>query len=190
MINNNQILNPFLSDEFIHIEDVIVLDEPILSHYIRNDIDYFLYLVDKEDKFDKYLLFKLDVWTICEYFIGNKSLLDVIISNDDFIHILDINFDGELINNEIENPLSINKNYLPDSDSKILFKPIENSSYYKIIEEHKNRQYVNDLKKDAFYLKINPLTSKYGHTVSLKEMAETIFKKVSESYSEIGRAHV
>lgn len=188
MINNNQILNPFLSDEFVHIEDIIVLDEPILSHYVRNEIDYFLYLVDKETNFDKYLLFHINSWTICEYFIGNMSLLEVINSVDDFIYILDINFDGELLEKDIANPKTINKNYLPNIDSKIFFKPLENSLYYKIIEEHKNKQYINELKKSAFYMKISPKTSKYGHTVGLKEMAETLFKKVSESYSAFTKA--
>lgn len=188
MINKNQILNPFLSNEFVHIEDVIVLDEPILSHYRRNENDYFLYLVDKEKSFDKYLLLKIDEWTICEYFIGNISLLEVINSTSDFIHILDIDFDGELIKNETTNVKYINENFLPNLDSKILFKPLENSLYYNIIEEHKNNQYVNDLKKDAFYIKISPKSSKYGHTVGLKDISETIFKKITQSYYAFSKA--
>ena len=182
MTNKNQILNPFASNEFIHIEDIIVLDEPILSHYTRNESDYFLYLVDKEQDVDKYLLFKIDVWTISEYFIGNLSLLEVINSTNDFIYILDINFNGELVKSETSDVHSLNNNYLPDLDSKILFKPIENSLYYNIIQEHKNKEYVNELKKNAFYIKFSPNTSKYGHTVGFKELSETILKKISESY--------
>lgn len=181
--NTNQILNPFLSDEFVHIENIIVLDEPILSHYIRKDISYFLYLVDKEESIDKYLLFKINDWNLCEYLCGNISLHKAISNNEDFIHVIDIDFEGNLINNYITDFSNLNKEFLPNEDSFISFKPIEDSYYYNLIFEHDNLNYINDLKKEAFYIKFSPNTSKYGHTVGFKELSETILKKISNSYS-------
>jgi hypothetical protein len=183
MINSNQILNPFLSDEFVHVENIIVLDEPILSHYIRRDVNYFLYLVDKEKDIDKYLLFKINNWDLCQYLSGNTSLCDLIINNEDFIHVLDIDFDGILINNYISDSSNLNQEFFPSIDSFTTFKPIDNSFYYNLIFEHNNLNYLNDLKKEAFYIKFSPNTSKYGHTVGFKELSETILKKISNSYS-------
>jgi len=181
--SNNQILNPFISNEFLFISDIIVLDEPILSHYIRKDKNYFLYLVDKVNAFDKYLLFQINDWLLCEYLSSNISLLKLIKSNEDFIHLLDIDFDGNLLKTETFDISNLDNDYLPTDDSFIDFKPVENSFYYKLIEEHNNYNYINDLKKDAFYIKFSPNTSKYGHTVGFKELSETILNKISDSFS-------
>lgn len=184
MINNkSHILNPFLSDEFVHIENIIVLDEPILSHYIRKDNNYFLYLVDKENDIDKYLLFEISDWNLNEYLSGNISLFNLIRRNEDFIHVLDIDFDGNLINNFITDFSNLNQEFLPSEDSYTTFKAVKDSLYYNLILEHNNLNYVNDLKKDAFYIKFSPKTSKYGHTVGFKELSDTILKKISSSYS-------
>lgn len=61
------------------IEDIIFLDEPILSHLEKNNRNYFLYLVDSTDSSDLYLMFLVDEDEIKEYLTGNLSLRDIIL---------------------------------------------------------------------------------------------------------------
>ena len=55
--------------KFEKIDDIIYFDEPILTHLILNEKDYFLYLVDSTDNSDVFLLFQIEEDLIFEYLI-------------------------------------------------------------------------------------------------------------------------
>ncbi len=181
-MNNN--INPFKSDLFEFIEDIIVLDEPILSHYKKGDKDYLLYLVDKLHDLDKYLLLEIQEIQLYEYLTAKKSLYHIISSNPNFIFQMSINYKGELIDYDVIQSPQIKEEYLPVEDSFIELDVIEDSIYHKLLKKYNDFTYIQKLKKDAFYIKFNPKSSKYGHTVGFKELSEQLFRNIATAYSE------
>ncbi len=167
--------------KFEKIEDIIYLDEPILSHLRLNEKDYFLYLVDSLEKSDIFLLFQIDEDLIFEYLTKNKSLREIIL-NANFITVLEKDFKGNIVDSNIAMPVSLPEDYLPIIDSFIEFNPVENSYYHEKINEYKHKSYLLDLRKNSFYLKFSTNNKKYGDTIGFRELTNVMLKNVSQSY--------
>ena len=67
----------FNLDGFERIDDIIFLDQPILTHLIKNGRDYFKYLVDSEDDYDVFLLLEVDKQNLLNYIIKKISLFSI-----------------------------------------------------------------------------------------------------------------
>ena len=61
MTNQNKNIH-FNLNQFRKIEDIIYLDEPILTHLIKNNKHFLLYLVDTLEIKDVFLLFELEIF--------------------------------------------------------------------------------------------------------------------------------
>lgn len=66
---------------FEKIENIIFYDEPILSHLMLNNINYFHYLVESMENSDRFLLFQVEEDFIYEYLLKSKSLKEIITSS-------------------------------------------------------------------------------------------------------------
>lgn len=177
MSNNSN----FSLKAFTKIEDIIYLDEPILSHLKLNQKDYLLYLVDNFDNFDRYLLFEIIEDDLMKYLTKNLSLKKLILNNN-FLLQIDENFEGEIISYNYIFTESINKKYFPIEDSYLEYNPTAESFYYKKIEEHQKKAYLYSLRQSAFYLKFSTNSEKYGDTVGLRELSKILLTNISSSF--------
>src|SRR3972149_1120510 len=89
-------------NKLIRITDLIYFNGPLLTHYISdNGENYLFHWVDIDDKFNRWLVFRVDILTLQNY-IGKKSTLKNIIqnNNDGFVYSVDI--DNEVHHNNIK----------------------------------------------------------------------------------------
>ena len=171
----------FPLEEFDRIEDIIYLDEPILTHVKRKEKDYFLYLVDTqlEKELDVYLLFEITEDLIYEYLTSKISLRSLILKNENFIYVVSQDFNGIVKEYSVASPKGINEEYLPLEDSFLNYEPTEDSRYYSLI--HLN-SYVKKLRQNAFYIKFQSENSKYAETIGLNELSNDLLQNISKSF--------
>ncbi|TDN93396.1 hypothetical protein DET49_104122 [Salegentibacter sp. 24] len=185
-MNNNKKI--FDLNQFQRIEDIIFIDEPILTHYKRNDKHFLLYLVDTLDKIDKYIMLEVEEQTIYQYLTKSLSLRDLILQNKNIGYFLEQDFKGNILDLEIIQTQSIDNNYLPLQDSFLEYQPSVNSYYYKFIKEYESDSYLLSLRQDAFYVKFAPNNTKYADTIGLNELATDLLSNLSKSFKSFLKA--
>lgn len=185
----NEMRNKYFDfSKFEKIEDIIFLDEPILSHLIRNDKHFLLYLVDTLDSFDVLLLLEVEEISIFRYITGKLSLRHIIEGNTNICYLIEQDFNGEIINAEITQSDCIDKNYLPSDNSFLNYKPSENSYYYSFVIEQEKKAYLQFLREKAFYVKFEPNNTKYAHTIGFNQLANNLLSNLSASFRNFLKA--
>lgn len=179
MISNNKI---FDLNQFDKIEDIIFIDEPILTHYKRGQKHFLLYLVDTLIKSDIYIFIEVEKEIIYKYLTKSISLRNIILRNENIGYLIEQDFKGNIENLHILQEKLIDEDYLPLEDSFLQYEPTINSYYYNFIEEFKNKSYLSSLRKDAFYLKFKPNNDKYADTIGLNELANNLISNLSKSF--------
>lgn len=174
--------------QFQRVEDIIFLDEPILTHLKQGGKDYFQYLVQSTTETDIYLIFEVDEMSIFEYLTGTKSLWQIIKENESFFYRIEEDFHGKVLNTEVLVENQLDPNYLPSKDSFLEYKPTTKSYYHSFIEELRAQAYLINLRKNAFYLKIKPNNTKYRDTIGFMELSGHLLGNISESYSSFVKA--
>lgn len=166
---------------FQKIEDIIYLDEPILSHLALDSRNYFLYLVDTVDNRDIFLLFEVSEKCLYSYLTKIKNLYQVI-TDSTFVNVIEQDFDGQVLNTELVFSQDLPDDYLPNLNSFLEFQPVEGSHYFEKIKEINQNHYLLDLRKSAFYLKFASETKKYGDTIGLRELTSKLLDNLSSSF--------
>jgi hypothetical protein len=179
----------FSLDQFEKIEDIIFIDEPILTHYKRNDKHFLMYLVDTLEKSDMFLLLEVEENQIYSYLTNQTSLRDVICLNENICYIIEQDFHGKTIDLSVTESSLINKDYLPLDNSFLDYKPLENSYYYKFINDLSYKGYLTDLRKTAFYIKISSNGGQtYSDTIGFNELAGNLIPSISSSFKNFLKA--
>lgn len=107
--------------ELTKVSDLIYYDGPFLSHYVhKSGENYLSYWVDCDDKFQRWLVFKVGLTSLQQYVDKRLSLLNLIRQLDDgFVYLVDVDEDG--ISTQ---PIILFFNQLPNN-----YFPEENSYY-------------------------------------------------------------
>lgn len=121
-IRGKEILKDFSC--FIKVSDLIYFDGPLLSHFISpNGENYLFYWCDVDDSYNRWIIFRTDIFTIQKY-IGKEISLKEIIANpiDGFVYIADI--DKDINYNRIQLLLAneIPEEYIPNDNSYFDFE--------------------------------------------------------------------
>lgn len=99
--------------------DLIFFEGPFLSHfYDDNGKEYLLLWVDKNDTYNRWILFEIDAYLLYCYFIRKYSLRDLVFKNKiQIVYIID--YDSELNSKRIFliNQKEIPEEYLPNKSS-------------------------------------------------------------------------
>jgi hypothetical protein len=169
-------------DKFKKIEDIIFLDEPILTHLKLSEENYLLYLVENKENSDVFILFKVDEDLLYQYLTKMLSLRSLILKNN-IIFQIEQDFNGIIKDYSVVYSENLNFDYLPSKNSFLEYEPTERSYYFKELKKISSKPYLQDLRKDAFYIKFNPLNSEYGTTIGLNELANVFLKNLSTSFS-------
>lgn len=186
MANNS--LHTFDLSKFEKIEDIIFLDEPILSHLKKNKKDFLLYLVDTDKTNDYFLLIEVSEEIIFQYLTNQISLFSLIKENNNFQYLIKQDFSGNIIDLSITQAEFIDDNYLPEKDSFLNYVPTKNSYYYNFINEYKSNAYTLSLREHAFYLKFSSTNSKYADTIGLNELTNELLSNLSNSFESFLKA--
>jgi hypothetical protein len=184
--NSKNIIFDF--SKFKKIEDIIFLDEPILTHLTSNNKHFLLYLVDTLESSDTYLLLEVTEEIIYQYLTKSISLKKIIVENENINFLIEQDFEGNVNKCEVIQTELISESYLPNEDSFLEYEPTEASYYYEFIAEFKSQSYLNSLRKNAFYLKFAPNNSKYSDTIGLTELANGLLNNVAQSYKNFIKA--
>lgn len=117
----------FNFDKFIHVSDLIYVDGPLLSDYVNDRGEHYLfYWVDSDIKYNRWLVFRIDVTTIQDYLNKQISFYNVINSvNDGFVISVDIDNDLIYHNSKLMLLNDIPSDYLPEMDSYYDFEVVE-----------------------------------------------------------------
>lgn len=187
-MNSNMKRNSIDLSKFKKIEDIIFLDEPILSHLVKNNKHFLLYLIDSLDNSDLYLLLEVEEETIYYYLTGKLSLRNLILENENICYTVEQDFNGSLIEvNVIQNEY-LDNNYLPAVDSFLNYNPTFESYYYSFIKEYESKSYLNTLREKAFYLKISTKNKKFANTIGFNELANNLLSNISTSFKSFLKA--
>lgn len=174
--------------QFKRIEDIIFIDEPILSHLKRNDKDFFMYLIDTGEYCDKYLLFEIEEELIFKYLTAKVKLYDIITNNKNISYFVDQDFEGNLMNISVTECSHLDKKFLPMEDSYLEYEPSEDSYYFKLIQEFESKSYLESLRANAFYIKFAPTNDKYADTIGLNELSTNLLSNLSSSFKSFLKA--
>lgn len=184
--NNKNIIFDF--SKFKKIEDIIFLDEPILTHLTSNKKHFLLYLVDTIENADIYLLIEVTEDLIFQYLTKSISLKKIILENENISFLIEQDFYGNVTKCDVIQSQLISENYLPNEDSFLDYLPTEESYYFNFIEEFKANSYLQSLRQNAFYLKFAPNNLKYSDTIGLTELANSLLSNISLSFKNFLKA--
>ncbi len=169
-------------DKFEKIEDIIFLDEPILTHYKRNKKDFLFYLVDTINDLDIFLMLEVSEDIIYEYLTGSISLLNIIERNENICYLVEQDFYGNISDIKVLQSDKIPETYLPNENSYLKYEPTEESYYFEFIQNYESKFYINSLREKAFYIKFSPNNKKYQDTIGFNELVNNLLSNVSSSF--------
>ena len=157
------------------------LDLPLLSHYIDGDKNHILkYVVSVDDGTIQCLIWRAKEINIYNYLNNKITLRELIIEDDkEFLYLFNsfsLNHENEV---EVIPLKNIPADYLPDGNSYYGFSiPIK---YEYLLDKYNSGFYIASLNDRGVVLRIAPKDKKYGHTVSLENVAE-FTTRISNSY--------
>lgn len=105
--------------DLVKMSDLIFFDGPLLSHYVhKSGTNYLSYWVDCDDEYERWLVFNVGLTYLQRYVNGEISLLNLLkgIENG-LINVVDVNTDGDIINNQLVEISNLPESYFPDEDS-------------------------------------------------------------------------
>ena len=163
------------------VADLIEYEGPILSHFVTDKNDNYLYYwVDVDKLFNRWLVWKVTDLQLYKYLKGFSSLKEIMEEpNKDFIYSIEI--DNEL---KYNNVLAIELADIPDA-----YQLEENSNYSFEISSHYNQllerfegsSYLAYLRELALYFTLEPTDRKYSTTIAAID-AGNFLRKFSTSF--------
>lgn len=168
---NGHIINNLPIKGLKKISDLQYYDGPILSHFIdERENNYLYYWVDFNTDCNRWLVWKISINQLYSYIHNKMSLLDILQApNKDFVYSVDI--DRELNYTavwaiELD---QIPSDYLPDYDS--FFEDTIPDCYTNYAQFESKNIYLEKLREYSINFKLMPSTPKYGTTISTTEAA-------------------
>lgn len=112
-------------DKFKKVADLIYFDGPLLSHYVTNKGDnYLFYWIDQDDTNNRWMFIRTDYDNIQKYTNKKQTLRNVLSSPlDDIVYTVDIDEEGNHHNFQAHSVEDLPEDYLPTEDSYYEFEP-------------------------------------------------------------------
>ena len=128
-------------DKFKKVADLIYFDGPLLSHYVTNKGDnYLFYWIDQDDTNNRWMFIRTDYDNIQKYTNKKQTLRNVLSSPlDDIVYTVDIDEEGNHHNFQAHSIEDLPEDYLPTEDSYYEFEP-EDVNKRELIHSRNERQ--------------------------------------------------
>ena len=109
---------------FTKVSDLIFYDGPLLSHFINEVGDNYLYYwVDADDSYNRWVIVRTGITLIQDYLDKRTTLHDIITKPiDQFVYIVDIDDNVEYHNQRIVPVQNLPEEYTPMEDSYYVFE--------------------------------------------------------------------
>lgn len=107
------------------VADLIYFDGPLLSHYVTEKGDnYLFYWIDEDDECNRWMVIRTDYDNIKRYINHQITLLDVLTTpTDNIVYTMDVDNAGNYHNFQVHALEDLPEDYLPTSDSFYEFEP-------------------------------------------------------------------
>lgn len=111
---------------FRRIADLIYFEGPLLSHYISDKgDDYLFYWVERDEQDNRWLALRVSLANLQKYINKELSLRQLIDSpNDGYLYCFDVDNNINYHNVLLVQPADLPADYLPASDSYYEFEPV------------------------------------------------------------------
>ena len=108
------------------IADLIYFEGPLLSHFVSDKgDDYLFYWVDKDEKDNRWLVLRVSLANLQRYMGKDISLRELIENpNDGYVYQVDIDDAINYHNVKLVQPADLPEYYLPTADSFYTFEPV------------------------------------------------------------------
>ncbi|WP_422008386.1 DUF6575 domain-containing protein [Roseivirga pacifica] len=163
------------------VEDLISYEGPVLTHYRSRESEYILfYWVDFGQHLNRWLVKSVPEKAFVEFLKKKLSLNDIVIddSSNVFCFLVDIDSNQNMRNISLCRQDQLDPDYLPEQ--QLYFSSAIPSVYDSLIEEYSDNFYVETLRENAVYMKIEPVSKVFGTTVSILD-ASKFLKNISNS---------
>lgn len=131
---------PFDFDGFVQMSDLIYYDGPLLSHFVsKTGKDYLFYWVDIDEKFNRWMFFRVTPTVIQSYLDKKLSLREIICGLEEgFVSFVEIDDEANFLNTKIVKISSIPEEYLPSSQSYYCFEKYDYNCLDSVSKELKS----------------------------------------------------
>lgn len=131
---------PFDFDGFVQMSDLIYYDSPLLSHFVsKTGKDYLFYWVDIDEKFNRWMFFRVTPTVIQSYLDKKLSLREIICGLEEgFVSFVEIDDEANFLNTKIVKISSIPEEYLPSSQSYYCFEKYDYNCLDSVSKELKS----------------------------------------------------
>lgn len=131
---------PFDFDGFAQMSDLIYYDGPLLSHFVsKTGKDYLFYWVDIDEKFNRWMFFRVTPTVIQSYLDKKLSLREIICGLEEgFVSFVEIDDEANFLNPKIVKISSIPEEYLPSSQSYYCFEKYDYNCLDSVSKELKS----------------------------------------------------
>ena len=105
--------------KLIKVSDLIYFDGPLLSHYMGNNGENYLFFwVDADDNYNRWLVLRTDISSIQQYLDRKVNLRSLVMNPDDgFVFSVDIDDDMNYSNIKVVPIDELPEKYFPTEDS-------------------------------------------------------------------------
>ncbi|KQC07840.1 MAG: hypothetical protein APR54_05525, partial [Candidatus Cloacimonas sp. SDB] len=130
----------FPYSSLIKIADLINYDGPLLSHFVNPKGDNFLfYWVDVNENYNRWLLIRIDLYTLQNYLQKKIPLHDIVSNpNDGFVYSVDIDHDINYTNSKMVFAFNLFEEYIPSKESFYEFEPQEEVDLFSLSLQQKS----------------------------------------------------
>ncbi|MEY5049979.1 MAG: hypothetical protein RLZZ175_3338 [Bacteroidota bacterium] len=105
--------------------DLIYFDSPLLSHFYDEDgKDYLMQWVDCNEKFNRWVLYRVETIDLFLFFKSVKSLKNLLVKSSEIVFVIDIDSDINFKHIHVASNKNLPKEYLPND------KSYYNENYY------------------------------------------------------------
>lgn len=131
---------PFDFDGFVQMSDLIYYDGPLLSHFVsKTGKDYLFYWVDIDEKFNRWMFFRVTPTVIQSYLDKKLSLREIICGLEEgFVSFVEMDDEANFLNTKIVKISSIPEEYLPSSQSYYCFEKYDYNCLDSVSKELKS----------------------------------------------------
>lgn len=148
--------------KFKRIADMIYFEGPLLSHYVSDKgDDYLFYWVDKDDCNNRWLILRVSLSNLQKYMVKEITLRELIENpNDGYLYCVDVDDDIKYNNVKLVQPADLPEDYLPANDSYYEFEPIPSEDAAELMTYEVTIPYKERGRFESFLLKIGfPVSS-------------------------------
>lgn len=147
---------------FKKIADLIFFEGPLLSHYVSDKgDDYLFYWADKDDSDNRWLVLRVSLPSLQKYMAKELSLRELIDNpNDGYLYCVDVDDNLNYHDVKLVQPANLPEAYLPAPDSYYEFEPIPAEDAEELMTYELTIPYKERSRFESFLLKIGfPVSS-------------------------------